>query len=273
MHLIRSYLPPLFALALFAIAFYPSFSLVAEKWSASDDYTHAFFTVPIILFMFWQKRQELAERGGNLPVGSALFAVSLLFYILALQIQVPTIIFLATVAAMISSIVLLSGVRSLGMLVIPLLLLFMIIPIPNQLFSMLTATLQLKVSAVSEVIINLLRVPIFREGNVLHVPGKTFQVVEACSGIRSLISMTTLSLIIGHFTLERGRSIALLFLSSIPVAIVINVIRVVGLVAVYSFWNIDLTYGTPHTVFGVLLFLFGLALLFLFQRILERWEA
>ena len=273
MHLIRLYLLPLVTLALFSIAFYPALSLVVGKWSVSDDYTHAFFTVPIIIFMFWQKRGELAGNRGNLVLGSVLCAISLFFYLFSLQIQVPTVIFLATVCTIISIVVLLSGVRILGSLVVPLLLLLMIIPIPNQLFSMLTATLQLKVSAVSEMIINLLGVPIFREGNVLHVPGKTFQVVEACSGIRSLISMTTLSLIIGHFTLERGRSIALLFVLSVPIAIVINVIRVVGLVAVYSFWNIDLSYGMPHTVFGILLFLLGLAMLFLFQRILERWEA
>ena len=273
MHPIRLYLLPLLTLALFTIAFYPSFSLAVSKWAASDDFTHAFFTVPIIIYMFWQKRETLLDKRGNLVVGSVLCAVSLFFYLLSLQIQVPTVILLATVCTIISSVVLLSGLRALGLLVVPLLLLFMIIPIPNQLFSMLTATLQLKVSAVSEMIIGLLGVPIFREGNVLHVPGKTFQVVEACSGIRSLISMTTLSLIIGHFTLERGRSIALLFVLSIPIAIVINVIRVVGLVAVYSFWNIDLSSGTPHTVFGVLLFLLGLAMLFLFQRILEKWEA
>lgn len=273
MHFIRLYLLPLFTLALFTAAFYPAFSQLVGKWNASDDYTHAFFVVPIICYMVWQKRGQLADSRGSLVAGLVLCAVSLFFYLLSLQIQVPTIIFLATACTIISIVVLLSGFRALGLLAVPLLLLFMIIPIPNQLFSMATATLQLKVSAASEILINLFGVPIFREGNVLHAPGKTFQVVEACSGIRSLISMTTLSLIIGYFTLERGPSIGILFLSSIPVALLINVVRVVALVVVYNYLEIDLSVGTPHTVLGVLLFMFGLALLFLIQRILEKCEA
>ncbi len=273
MHIIRPYILPLFTLTLFTIAFYPAFSQLAGKWYASDDYTHAFFTVPIIIYMVWRKRRQLADSRGNFAAGLVLCTFSLCFYLLSLQIKVPTIIFFATACTIISSVVLFSGFKALRLLAVPLLLLLMIIPIPNQLFSMVTATLQLKVSAVSEIIISALAVPIFREGNVLHAPGKTFQVVEACSGIRSLISMTTLSLIIGHFTLKRGRSTGILFLFSIPIALLINVVRVVVLVAVYHYWGIDLSVGTPHTVFGVLLFMLGLAALFLIQRILEKWEA
>ena len=260
------------ATVLFAAAYYPAFTSLVRKWAASEDYTHAFFTVPIILYMFWLQRGTLAAGTGNTLLGLPLVAGSILLYLFSLQLQIPTVIFLATILTIVGAIVYLSGVRVLRDLAIPVLLLFLLIPIPNQLLSMVTATLQLKVSQVSEMVAGFFSIPLFREGNVLHMTGKTFLVVEACSGIRSLISLSTLSLIVGYFTLTRWRSIALLLLLSVPMAIFINFVRVVSLVLIYEWLAIDLSEGAGHTVSSLVLFVLGLGLLLLFQRILESWE-
>ena len=261
------------ATVLFAVAYYPAFASLVRKWAASEDYTHAFFTVPIILYMFWLQRGTLAAGRGNTLLGLPLMVGAALLYLLSLQLQIPTVTFLATMLTIVGTIIYLSGVRVLRDLAIPVLLLFLLIPIPNQLLSMVTATLQLKVSQASEWVAHLFAIPLFREGNVLHLSDKTFQVVEACSGIRSLISLSTLSLILGYFTLFRWRSIVLLLLFSVPVAIFINIVRVVSLVLVYKWFAIDLSEGMAHTVSGLVLFLLGLGLLVFFQRILESWEA
>ena len=265
----------LFSLAalLFAAAYYPAFNTLARKWAVSEDYTHAFFTVPIILYMLWMQRGALASGPGNTLLGLPLVVGAALLYLLSLQLQIPTVTFLATMLTIVGTIIYLSGIRVLRDLAIPVLLLFLLIPIPNQLLSMVTATLQLKVSQASEWVAHLFAIPLFREGNVLHLSDKTFQVVEACSGIRSLISLSTLSLILGYFTLFRWRSIVILLLFSVPVAIFINIVRVVSLVLVYEWFAIDLSEGMAHTVSGLVLFLLGLGLLVFFQRILESWEA
>ena len=263
----------LFAIGLFAVAFYPALATLARKWAASEDYTHAFFTVPIILYMLWMQWGALANGPGNTLLGLPLVVGSMLLYMFSLQLQIPTVTFLATMLTIVGAIIYLSGVRVLRDLIIPVLLLFLLIPIPNQLLSMVTATLQLKVSQASEWVAHLFAIPLFREGNVLHLSDKTFQVVEACSGIRSLISLSTLSLILGYFTLFRWRSIVLLLLFSVPVAIFINIVRVVSLVLVYEWFALDLSEGMAHTVSGLVLFLLGLGLLVFFQRILESWEA
>jgi len=259
-------------LVLFAGSYYPALALFVQKWSASEDYAHAFFIVPVIAYIIWLKREVLAEHQGGSLFGLILVVLSLLFYLTSLQIQVPTLIFLTTVATIISALIYLAGFPVLKELTIPILLLFMIIPIPNQLLSMLTGSLQLQISAMSEIIVRQCSIPIFREGNVLQIQDMSFQVVDACSGIRSLISMTTLSILIGYFTLNKGRSIALLFLFSIPVAIIINLVRVVALVLTFHYFHIDLSVGTSHTLAGLVLFVLGLVLLFAFQRVLESWE-
>lgn len=269
---LKSSLLPTLVLAFFAVSYYPALKMLAKKWLASDDYTHAFFIVPVIVYMIWQKREHLINKKGGSLLGFILVVISILLYLVSLQLQIPTLIFLATVASIISALIYIAGFHILKELAIPILLLFMIIPIPNQLLSMLTASLQLKISAISEIFIRQLSVPIFREGNVLQIQNMSFQVVEACSGIRSLISMTTLSILIGYFTLTRIWSVTLLFLFSIPVAIVINIIRVVTLVLAFHYFHIDLSVGVSHTITGLVLFILGLVLLFAFQRVLESWE-
>lgn len=273
MQQVRTYFFSALVAGLFVAGYYPAFSELVRKWSASEDYAHAFFTVPIILYMIWIKRDLLIRGKGNSVFGLPLVVCSILLYLLALQLQIPTIMFIAAVSTIVSVLVYFAGFLVLKDLAIPLVLLFLIIPIPNQLLSMVTATLQLKVSQASEIIVQMFSIPLFREGNVLHIPDKTFQVVEACSGIRSLISLTTLSLIFGYFTLEKRVSICLLLLFSIPVAIFINIVRVVSLVVVYRLYKIDLSAGTAHTIAGLVLFLLGLVMLVIFQRILEFWEA
>ncbi len=76
----------------------------------------------------------------------------------------------------------------------------------------------------------------------------------------------------GYYTLIRKRLMAMLFIFSIPVAIVVNLIRVSSMVIVFHYFKIDLTHGNPHTIAGLLLFALGLIFLFAFQRMLERWE-
>lgn len=269
---LKSSLLPTLVLALFAVSYYPALKMFAKKWLASDDYTHAFFIVPVIVYMVWLKRDHLINKKGGSLIGFLLVVISILLYLVSLQLQIPTLICLATVASIISALIYIAGFHILKELAIPILLLFMIIPIPNQLLSMLTASLQLKISAVSEIFIRQLSVPIFREGNVLQIQNRSFQVVEACSGIRSLISMTTLSILIGYFTLTRIWSVTLLFLFSIPVAIVINIIRVMTLVLAFHYFHLDLSVGISHTITGLILFILGLILLFAFQRVLESWE-
>ncbi len=269
---LKSYLLPGLLFAFFAVSYYPALALFAQKWLASEDYTHAFFIVPVIIYMIWLKREVLVERKGSLLAGIVLTITSILLYLASLQLQIPTLIFLATIATIISALIYIAGFHVLKELTIPILLLFMLVPIPNQLLSMLTASLQLNISAISELFIRQLAVPIFREGNVLNLQDKSFQIVEACSGIRSLISMTTLSILIGYFTLTRTWSIVFLFLFSIPVAIVINLIRVITLVLAFHYFHLDLSAGTSHTITGLVLFILGLTLLFALQRALESWE-
>ncbi len=268
---VKSYFLPLICVGIFAACFYPALEILVYKWSISEDYTHAFFVVPIIVYMIWQKRYVLSQNESS-GIGLLLVVSFSCVYLLSLQIHVPAAMILATVMFVISCFVYIAGFKILTDLTIPIILIILIVPIPLQLLTIITGTLQLWVSETATSLIRFFAIPIFREGNVLHIAERSFQVVEACSGIRSLISMTTLSLIIGYFTLTRKRSLWMLFIVSIPIALIVNVVRVVCMVVAYHFFKLDITVGTSHTIAGLLLFGFGLVLLFAFQRVFEVWE-
>lgn len=272
MHHYKSFILPALAGILFITTYYPALDLLARKWASSEDYLHGFFILPVIGYFIWQKRDKIECAEAAPIVGTFLVVLSILMYLISLQLQIPTIIFLSTATSFISILIYLAGLRILKELALPIVLLLMIIPIPDQFLSMFTASLQLWITEVSERFIRMFSIPMLREGNILHIQQKSFQVIEACSGIRSLMSMTTMSILIGYFTLNTARSVIILFLLAIPVAIAINIIRVITLVLTFYYSKIDLSIGAAHTATGVVLFIIGLMLLFAFQGILELWE-
>jgi exosortase A len=261
------------ALAVFVAAYYPVFKILAAKWADSEEYSHAFLTLPIILYMIYQHRGRIFEFPLQFSaLGLITVILSSALYYFSLLTEVHTVIALAMYLTVIGAIVFLFGVQALRLLFTPLLLLLMLIPFPDQLYIQLTFPLQLKVSEVSATIITLFDIPVFRAGNVISIPAKSFEVVEACSGLRSVITLLTLSVVMGYFLLTRVSSKLLLVAASIPIAIFVNLIRVVAIVLLFHFFGLDLYEGTLHTVTGLLIFLIALATLFMLQRILERWE-
>ena len=261
------------AVVFFLVAYFPVFCILAGKWAESEEYSHAVLTLPIILYMVYQNRQPVLENPATFaPLGLVTLLLASALYYFSLLTEVHTVIALAMYLTVLGTVVFLFGIRSLWVLFTPLLLLLMLIPFPDQLYIQLTFPLQLKVSQMSEAIISLFGIPVHRAGNVLTIPQKSFEVVEACSGLRSVITLLTLSVVMGYFLLVRTTSKLLLVAASIPVAIFVNLIRVVTIVLLFHSFGLDLYEGTLHTVTGLGIFLIALAALFLLQRMLEQWE-
>lgn len=259
--------------AFFLFAYYPVFKILVGKWADSEEYSHAFLTIPIILYMVYQNKDKILKIPITFaPFGLVLLIFSSILYYFSLFTEVHTVISLTMYCSVIGAIVFLFGIQSLRILFTPLLLLLMLIPFPDQFYIQLTFPLQLKVSQMSAAIISLFDIPVFRSGNVLSIPERSFEVIEACSGLRSVITLLTLSIIMGYFTLVKIRSKLILVALSIPVAIFVNLIRVVAIVLFFHFFRWDLYEGTLHTITGLILFMVALTVLFILQRMMELWE-
>ena len=261
-------------LGLFVLVFFPVIQQLIEAWNASDDNSHGFFIVPVSLFLIYQKKNEIK----NLEIVSGaydrlLLSASVLLFIFANMAHIATLKDFSLVTTIWAIVWSLFGKNVFKTLLFPLFLLLFLVPVPAQVFSMATIPLQLIVSKASTLIASLFNVPILRDGNVLHLPDRTLAVVQACSGLRSLVSLAYLCAVFSYLTLKSNPLRTVLFFSSIPVAIFVNVIRVVSIVLSIYFFDFDLAAGSMHTIFGLLIFIVALAVVASIRGILSRWDS
>lgn len=264
----------LLLLAAFCFTFFSVWKSLVNLWLSSDEYSHGFFIVPLSLFIVWQKRKKLS----TIPIKSSwtglfISVIALILFLIGVKAHVLTLKPLSMILFIAGAIAFLFGPRILKELSFPLFILFFMIPVPSQVFSAATIHLQLLVSKTSSDFVSLLGISLYREGNVIHLPDKTLQVVRACSGMRSLISLLTLSAVFGYFTLQSNLLRTVLFFSGIPIAVFVNIVRVALLIGFIHFWGIDLSAGAGHTYFGLAVFALALVLLFMVRELIGKWDS
>jgi exosortase len=147
-------------------------------------------------------------------------------------------------------------------------LLFMI-PIPAIVLNQITFPLQLLASKAAAVSLPLLGVPVLREGNIIQLPAMALEVAEACSGIRSLMSLATLAIIYGYLLEPRISIRVILALASIPIAVLANSLRIIGTGLLVQYWDPDKAQGFFHEFSGWVIFVVSLVMLFLLHRVLQ----
>jgi exosortase len=270
---VRSWLPVLWFGGLLILCYLPVLRFLVYHWQIDEDMGHGFFVPVIAGYIVWQKRDGLrALRPQPSWWGLIIIVWS------ALQLIVATLgseLFLARTAfvfSVIGSVLFLGGMPFVRALAMPLFLLFFMIPIPGILYNRITFPLQLLASRVAESSLLFLDIPVLREGNVLELANQRLSVVEACSGIRSLLSLTFLSLVYGHFFERRIWVRSVLFLSTIPIAIVANAGRVT-LTGILTQHDPALAEGFLHTASGWVIFMVALVIMVGLHQALTKLHA
>ncbi len=256
--------------ALLFACYAPVLIALVKNWNSDGDMGHGFFVPVVAAFIAWQKREQLAAVAPR-PNGWGLLVVAYA----AFQLWIATLgaeLFLARTAFVISIIgitLLLGGVAYVRILAFPLFLLFFMVPIPTVVYNRITFPLQMIATRAAEVALTWLQIPVLREGNVLDLPQQQLNVVEACSGIRSLLSLSFLSLVYGYFFEPRTWMRALLFFLTIPIAIIANANRVT-LTGVLAEYKPELAEGFFHEMSGWVIFMAALVILVAIHQLLTR---
>lgn len=266
-------LPYLVLGAVFVATLYPALRQMLTAWASSDENSHGFIIPLVSAYIIYTRRQGLkaGETAGS-RAGLAISVLSLILYIPALHAEMVTMLLASTVLFIWGAVLYLFGYRGFRAIAFPLFYLLFMIPVPAQIYSAATLPLQLFVTRTSEFLGGLLHMPIYVEGNVIHLPGRTLQVVDACSGLRSMVSLLALSAVFGYFTLRKNWKRAILFLSGIPIAIIINVVRVLAIAIFLHYFRIDLIYGPLHTASGIAVFGISVGLIVFTSHLLGRWK-
>lgn len=243
----------------FLIAYFPVISGLIRAWARSDDYSHGFVIVPIAIYILWQKRETLrcASFDGAWP-GLIVATVALIAYLVSIKGEMQTLGSFSMIFFLWGTVIFLLGFSIFKESLFPLSILFFMIPVPAQLVATLTIPLQLIVTKGSVWLASIIGIPIFNEGNVINMTRCTFEVVQACSGLRSIMTLLTLGAVLAYVTLRSNLLRTLLFVLAVPIAIAVNIFRVFVMIAVFHFLEVNLSTGTLHTVLGLVVF--GIAL-------------
>ncbi|MBN1847923.1 MAG: exosortase [Deltaproteobacteria bacterium] len=252
------------------LLFAPVLIELVQTWSTSPDYSHGFFVIPIALFMLWRKRDQIFTTP---PSSSWIwFSLSLLAvctYIIALITSFHSLTYLSMIIIIFSLFFFLAGLQITKIVALAILFLLFMFPIPSSLYILITNPLKLMITSISAWIIQLFGFPVYQDGNLLFFANTQLEVAEACSGIRSLYSFIMLScvfaLLCSHLT-----SKMILIASTIPLAILVNIIRVSGTGILANFYGPEVAQGFFHEFTGFILFIIGLIVLFAIYYLLEN---
>jgi len=245
----------------------PTLSHLAAQWWNDPNFSHGFFVPLFSLFVLWQERSRLAALTPR-PAWTGLLL--LVFGLCVLVIgQMGAELFLSRLSLLIvlaGLIVLFFGWNFFRALLFPWAFLLLMIPVPAIVFNQITFPLQLLASKVASTTLPWMGVPVLREGNVIVLPAMALEVAEACSGIRSLMSLTTLTVIYGYLMEKRVGVRVLLAVASIPIAVAANSLRIVGTGLLVQYWDPEKAEGFFHEFSGWLIFVVSLVMIYLLHR-------
>lgn len=244
---------------------------LVRQWERDPNYSHGFFVPAFSLFVIWSERERLRSLPAR-PSWSGLLVLAAALAILAAGTMGAELFLsrFSLLVAIAGLIVLMLGWSHLRAVLFPWLFLLLMIPIPTIAFNEITFPLQLLASRAAAAILPLVGVPVLREGNIIQLPAMALEVAEACSGIRSLMSLATLAIIYGYLLEPRVSLRVALALASIPIAVIANSARIVGTGLLVQYWDPEKAQGFFHTFSGWLIFVVSLVLLFLTHQALHR---
>lgn len=251
------------------LTYWPVAIGLVDAWSNDDNYSHGFFIVPLAAYFAWERR-ALFNAAPVRPsiAGLALVVLSLMMLVagtLGAELFLSRVSLLGVTAGIV---LFLGGWHRLRVLLFPLTFLLLMIPLPALIFNQIAFPLQLLASHVGEYAISSMEIPILREGNVLILATATLEVAEACSGIRSLVSLFTLGIVFGYFADPRAWVRAVIAGSAIPVAILSNGLRVASAgVAAHNFGTAAVE-GLFHEFSGWVVFVIAFLMMLALQRLL-----
>jgi exosortase len=256
----------------FVLVYWQVWSKLVDAWWNDGNYSHGFFIIPLAAYFAWVRRDRLrAAVVRPTWFGLVVFAASILVLMAGLLGAELFVSRISLIGAMAGIVLFLYGWKHLKVLALPLAFLLLMIPIPAIILNQITLPLQMFASRVGAGALTACNIPVLREGNVLTLANTSLEVAEACSGIRSLISLITLGIVYGYFTDTRLWVRLVIVASTIPVAILANGARVAGTGIAAHWWGPEAAQGFFHEFSGWVVFMSALAMILGIQRLILRF--
>lgn len=260
-----------YLLLVLAVMWAPVLAGLLDDWNSNPNYSHGFLIPFAVVYFLWVKREILrASVQAPATAGLALMGLAIPVYLVGLlgaEFFMQRCSMLLFVAGMIAFF---WGWRCLRETSFVFTLAFLAIPLPAIIFNAIAFPLQLIASAWAAGLLRLIGIPVFQQGNILQLPQQVLNVAEACSGIRSLISLMTLALMVAWFLPVRRWVQAGLVAAAIPVALIANALRIALTGILGKYLGPEYSEGFFHLFSGWLIFLVAFVLLLGLASVVSR---
>jgi len=233
--------------------------LYSTKWEALD-YTHAYFILPISLFLTWNKRDQIKnilrsnEKGGGLP-GLAILSFGILMFILGWRQNYWLITTLSLIPVLIGLIIYLYGREMLKILWFPILYMLLLVPPPLGILDSITLPMRYAISKATVIILKFVNYPITREGLLLRIGYNDIFMGQPCSGFRSLITLLSLGMVYVYMSKSTLSKKFLLTAFIVPFALLGNLVRVITLCLITYYFGEEAGQGFFHNFSGIVMFI------------------
>jgi exosortase len=256
-----------------ALAYAPVFAGLIRQWADDPNYAHGFFVIPMAAWLAWRRRQAyLAAPREPDAAGFALVTLGALLYLAGTAAAELFTARLSLVVMLAGLVWALEGRARARAMAFPVAFLACMVPLPYVVYYQFTFPLQVASSRWAAGLLGLAGMPVVREGNVLNLEGYSLEVVTACSGLRSIMTLGTMALFLCDFVRLSHASKAVLVAASIPVAVAANVARLAITAGIAAIGGARAAESFLHELSGLVVFIGGLIALFVVGKGLEWIE-
>ena len=257
----------------FVLVYSHAIATLIEDWYINPNFSHGFLIPFVAVYMAWHKKDALSaieKKPSSSGIGVIIFGMlCFLAGTIGSELFVMRSSMIITIAGMV---IYLFGVKTFKAVFVPIIYLILMIPLPAIIWNKIAFPLQLFAAHLSSEMIQFIGIPVLREGNILHLANTSLQVVDACSGIRSLTSLLALS---GLFAFIASMGVIkkwILFFSAVPIAIVVNIVRLTITAVMATYIGPKAAQGFLHELSGILVFFIAIALVYLVFIIEMKFE-
>ena len=253
---------------LIAFLYHDVIGRLVHIWITDSDQAHGLLLVAVAGYLVFHRRKGINQTKPEIWLPGLLIMVGAVALLLIGQVVVEYFVMRASLIILLAGVVgILLGKNSLKIFLFPLFLLLLAIPLPAIVVNSLTLPLKALVSSLASEMLRAIGVSILQEGNILQTPQITLEVVNACSGIRSVFSLFVLALL---FCSDMDGYIqkALLLVLTIPLAIFTNALRITATGLLATHWDPKTALGFYHGFSGWVIFALSLVLLLLLKRVI-----
>lgn len=247
---------------LHSILYIPIYGRLITAWKTMPQCSHGWFILPLALWLVFLKRRYLLGRSYPMAYGGVLVTfIGLVLHPVSMVYESDSLGYLSYIITLMGIIISLFGVTLLRILWFPLAFLVFMFPLPDFFYLRLTGPMKLFASRVSAEILGIAGIPVLQEGNIIQLPNLQLNVVEACSGMQSLVSYIMLGCLLASFLAGPPWKKLVIVGATVPVALLNNILRISGSGFLGEWFGKAAISGLYHELFGLAVFAVGFAIL------------